>query len=53
MREPRGWPLDRVAAAAAVVSAVEDVDTSSEDQRDELLYELVRAAWGSVWAQDQ
>jgi len=51
--EPRDWPLDPVAAAAAVVRAVEDVDASGEDQRDALLYDLVCAAWGSIWAQDQ
>jgi hypothetical protein len=53
MMEPRSWPLDRAEVMAAVVGAIDDVDTSSEDQRDALLYELVRAAWGSVWAQDQ
>jgi len=51
--ERRDWPLDAVATATAVANAIEDVDASSEDQRDELLYELVRTAWGSVWAQDQ
>ncbi|HSZ15308.1 MAG TPA: hypothetical protein VK790_14835 [Solirubrobacteraceae bacterium] len=51
--EPRDWPLDPVAAEAAVVRAIEDVDRGSEDERDALLYELVRTAWGTVWAQDQ
>ena len=51
--ERRDWPLDSAATAKVVVSAIEDVDASGEDQRDALLYELVRAAWGSVWAQDQ
>jgi hypothetical protein len=51
--EPRDWPLDPVAAAAVVVCAIEEVDNSSEDDRDALLYDLVAAAWGSLWAQDQ
>jgi hypothetical protein len=51
--EPRDWPLDSAATAAAVVRAIEDLDASSDDWRDALLYELVRKAWGSVWAQDQ
>jgi hypothetical protein len=51
--EPRDWPLDPVSAAAAVIRAVEDVDASNEDQRDELLYDLVSTAWGCIWAQDQ
>jgi hypothetical protein len=51
--EPRDWPLDPVATAAVVVLAIEDLDTSNEDQRDALLYELVRVAWGTLWALDQ
>jgi hypothetical protein len=51
--EPRDWPLDPVAAAAAVIHVVEDIDANDEDQRDALLYELVRAAWGTLWALDQ
>ena len=51
--EPKDWPLDRVSAAALVVRAVQDVDTSSEERRDALLCELLEAAWGSVWAQNQ
>jgi hypothetical protein len=51
--EPRDWPLDPATAAAVVVSAIEELDASNEDQRDALLYDLVSAAWGSLWAQDQ
>jgi hypothetical protein len=51
--EPRDWPLDPVTAAAVVVRAIEEVDAGSEDERDALLYDLVTAAWGSLWAQDQ
>ena len=51
--EPKDWPLDRVSTAALVVRAVEDLDASSEEQRDDLLCELLYAAWGSLWAQNQ
>jgi hypothetical protein len=51
--DPRDWPLDPVVAAAVVVRVVEDLDKSDEDQRDALLYDLVSAAWGSLWALDQ
>jgi hypothetical protein len=51
--EPKEWPLDPVSAAALVVRVIEQVDTSSEEQRDDLLCELLSAAWGSVWAQNQ
>jgi hypothetical protein len=51
--EPRERPLDSVAAAAVVVRAIDEVDASSEDERDALLYDLVSRAWGSLWAQDQ
>jgi hypothetical protein len=51
--EPKEWPLDPVSAAALVVRVIEQVDTSSEEQRDDLLCELLSAAWGSAWAQNQ
>lgn len=51
--EPRDWPLDPAAAAAAVGHVIEDLDAANEDQRDALLYELIRTAWGTVWALDQ
>jgi hypothetical protein len=51
--EPKDWPLDPLYTAALVVRAIEDLDTSGEEERDELLCELLRAAWGSVWAQNQ
>ncbi len=51
--DPRDWPLDPVAAAAVVVRVIEEVDASNDDQLDELLYQLVSTAWGSLWAQDQ
>jgi len=47
------WPLDPVSAAALVVRVIDDLDTSSEEQRDALLCELLYTAWGSIWAQNQ
>ncbi len=47
------WPLDSVAAAALVVRAVEDIDGGSEEKRDMLLSDLLCAAWGSIYAQNQ
>jgi hypothetical protein len=51
--EPKDWPLDRASTAALVVRAIDDLDTSTEEQRDDLLGELLCAAWGSIWAQNQ
>lgn len=51
--EPNDWPLDPISAAALVVRVVDDLDSSTEEQRDELLGELLYAAWGSIWAQNQ
>ncbi len=46
-------PLDRISTAALVVRVIDELDTSSEEQRDELLCELLCAAWGSILAQNQ
>jgi hypothetical protein len=46
-------PQDPVAVASAAARAVDDIDTSSEEQRDELLCALRGAAWGSIQAQNQ
>ncbi|HUB74601.1 MAG TPA: hypothetical protein VL979_11260 [Solirubrobacteraceae bacterium] len=51
--ESRDWPCDPVANAALVVRVVDDLDASSEEQRDTLLCELLCAAWGSILAQNQ
>jgi hypothetical protein len=51
--EPKDWPLDPVSAAALVVHAIDDVDASSEEDRDQLLCELLCMAWGSIRAQNQ
>jgi hypothetical protein len=51
--EPDIWPLDPIAGAALVVRAIDDIDISSEEDRDALLSDLLCAAWGSLWAQNQ
>ncbi len=49
--EPNG--LDPVSAAALVLRAIEDIDLSTDDDREELLAELFRVAWGRPGAQHQ
>ncbi len=51
--EPEIWPLDPQSAAALVARVIDEVDESSEEQRDELLCELLYTAWGNIWAQNQ
>jgi hypothetical protein len=51
--EPNDWPLDSATAAALVARVIDDIDESGEEQRDTLLCELLCAAWGSLWAQNQ
>lgn len=51
--EPKIWPLDPISAAVLVARAIDELDTSSEEDRDELLCALLDAAWGSLWAQNQ
>jgi hypothetical protein len=50
---PESWPLDSVSAAALVVRVIDDIDASSEEDRDALLCDLLWAAWGHIWAQNQ
>jgi hypothetical protein len=53
MMGPEDCPLDRVSTAALVVRVIDDLDASGEDERDDLLCELLCAAWGSILAQNQ
>src|SRR5262249_27900775 len=46
-------PLDPITAAALVARTIDDIDASTEEQRDALLSDLLCAAWGSVRAQNQ
>jgi hypothetical protein len=55
--EPDNWPLDPGsdpgAADALVVRVIDDIDESTEAQRNHLLSDLLCAAWGSILAQNQ
>lgn len=51
--EPETWPLDPMSIAALVTRSLDDIDTSSEEDRDDLLANLLCAAWGSILAQNQ
>ena len=53
MEQTNPPPLDRKSSAALVVRTVDAIDVSTTDRRDALLYELLRMAWGSTWAQKQ
>ncbi len=52
LMEPDGRPLDSISAAALVLRVIDDIDQSSEEERDELLCALLSAAWGSIGAQN-
>jgi hypothetical protein len=45
--------LDPGHAVALVVRVIDDIDESSDEQRDALLRDLLSAAWGSLPAQNQ
>jgi hypothetical protein len=51
--EPDIWPLDPIATAALVVRAIDDIDERTEEEDEDLLADLLAAAWGSGWAQSQ
>jgi len=51
--EPESWPLEPASAAVLVMRVIDDIDASDEEQRDILLSDLLCAAWGSIWAQNQ
>ena len=50
---PRVWPPDAVTTAVLVMSAIDDIDQSSDEQRTALLSTLLCTAWGHGWAQKQ
>jgi len=49
--EPNG--LDPASTAALVVRTIEDIEESTDEERDALLFDLICAAWGSPLAQSQ
>ncbi|HME02757.1 MAG TPA: hypothetical protein VKG38_06955 [Solirubrobacteraceae bacterium] len=51
--EPSNQPLDPKTVAALVVRVIDDIDATSDEERDALLCDLLCAAWGSISAQNQ
>lgn len=46
-------PFDHTTPGELVARAVDAVDSSTGEERDALLAELLYAVWGSIWAQNQ
>jgi hypothetical protein len=53
MDSPDSHPFDPASAAELVVRVVDAIDASNDRDRDELLLDLLSAAWGSSVAQQQ
>jgi len=53
MMEPDLWPFDPQASEVLVLRTVDEIDSSSEEARDELLGTLLSYTWGSILAQNQ
>jgi len=53
MMEPNIWPLDPLSIAALVARTIDNIDSSTEEDRDDLLANMLCAAWGSILAQNQ
>jgi hypothetical protein len=51
--EPNNPPIDPVTFAAIVLRSIDEIDSSTDEQRDALLCDLLCAAWGSALAQNQ
>jgi hypothetical protein len=51
--DPDDTPLDPIRAASLVARTIDDIDASTPEQSEELLSDLLCAAWGSIWAQNQ
>jgi hypothetical protein len=46
-------PLDPASAAELVARVIFDIDAGDDERRDDLLGDLLCAAWGSALAQSQ
>jgi len=51
--EPDHQPLDPIVAAALVMRAIDDIDESTENEREALLSALLCAAWGNLCSLSQ
>jgi hypothetical protein len=45
--EPDQQPLDPMLVAGLVMRAIDDIDESTDEDREELLAALLSAAWGN------
>jgi hypothetical protein len=50
--EPESWPRNAADASARLREVVDRIDHDNEEQRLELLSDLLCAAWGSFVAQN-
>jgi hypothetical protein len=46
-------PFDHITPGELVARTVDSVDTSTDEDRDALLTDLLYAVWGCIWAQSQ
>ncbi len=46
-------PLDPILVAALVMRAIDDIDESTEEEREALLSALLCAAWGNLCSLNQ
>jgi hypothetical protein len=53
MMDSESGPLDSLEIFALVLRAVRDIDTSSDERRDVLLFDLLCSAWPEPVAQNQ
>jgi hypothetical protein len=51
--EPDHQPFEPIRAAALVARAIDDIDHTTEEQREALLSALLCAAWGNVCSLNQ
>ena len=51
--EPDHQPIDPILAAALVMRAIDDIDESTEEEREALLSALLCSSWGNLNALSQ
>jgi len=53
MPDHNPWPTDSPAAAARLAAVVGSIDLRDGEESEELLVDLLRVCWPTVWTQDQ
>ncbi len=53
MPDHNPWPIDSPAAAARLAAVVDSIDLRNSEEWENLLVDLLRACWPTVWTQDQ